>query len=172
MATSIAAKPLLELRADDLMSRDVITVPRDMSIKGAARMLAQAQVSGAPVVNEEGRCVGVIAATDFVRWVEGSSVSRPGRSRDDCVFAAWQIPDEQSLREGCVAAIMTKDPVTAVPATPIGELAQMMLDAHIHRVIIVDEAKRPLGVVSSTDILAAIARANPRARGVAPLEGD
>jgi CBS domain-containing protein len=55
---------------------------------------------------------------------------------------------------------MTADPVTAPAATLIGELARMMLDAHIHRVIVVDTQRRPVGVVSATDLLAAIAQAD------------
>jgi predicted transcriptional regulator len=43
--------------------------------------------------------------------------------------------------------------------TPIGDLARMMIDAHIHRLIVVDDAGRPAGVVSSTDLLAALAAA-------------
>jgi CBS domain-containing protein len=52
---------------------------------------------------------------------------------------------------------MTPDPVTAQPATSIRVLARMMIDAHIHRIIVVDEGRRPIGVVSSTDVLAALA---------------
>jgi CBS domain-containing protein len=52
---------------------------------------------------------------------------------------------------------MTPDPVTAQPTTSIGVLARMMIDAHIHRVIIVDVERRPVGVVSSTDLLATLA---------------
>jgi hypothetical protein len=54
---------------------------------------------------------------------------------------------------------MTKDPVLIGPATPIADLARTMVDAHIHRVIVVDMAcQRPLGVVSTMDILAVVAR--------------
>jgi CBS-domain-containing membrane protein len=53
---------------------------------------------------------------------------------------------------------MTADPVTATPETPVGALARRMLDAHVHRLIIVDTAGRPVGIVSSTDVLAAVAR--------------
>ena len=54
---------------------------------------------------------------------------------------------------------MTKDPVLVPPATRIGALARMMMDAHIHRLIVVDTiTQRPIGIVSSMDILAAIAR--------------
>jgi CBS-domain-containing membrane protein len=53
---------------------------------------------------------------------------------------------------------MTADPVTIRPTMPVGELARKMLDAHIHRVIVVDDKDRPIGVVSSTDLIAAIAQ--------------
>jgi len=47
--------------------------------------------------------------------------------------------------------------VVVPPITPIQELARMMLDAHIHRIIVADERGRPIGIISSTDILAAVA---------------
>ncbi len=62
------------------------------------------------------------------------------------------------LPPDAVAASMTADPVTARPMTPLRELARMMLDAHIHRIVIVDEGDHPVGIVSSTDVLAAVAR--------------
>lgn len=62
-------KCLHSLTAADLMSRNLVLVPQDMSLQGAARLLSRAQVSGAPVVNENGRCVGVLSTTDFLHWV-------------------------------------------------------------------------------------------------------
>ena len=58
---------------------------------------------------------------------------------------------------------MTAQPVTVVPTAPIGELAQKMVDAHIHRVLVVVDQDRPCGIVTSTDILAAVARAAQKA---------
>ena len=46
----------------------------------------------------------------------------------------------------------------APASTPLVRLAQMMLDAHVHRVIVVDNEQKPVGIVSSIDILAAVAR--------------
>jgi CBS domain-containing protein len=54
---------------------------------------------------------------------------------------------------------MTADPVLVAPETRIGELAKMMVDAHIHRVIVAGADRRPAGIVSSTEVLAALARA-------------
>jgi CBS domain-containing protein len=127
-----------------------------MSLEGAARLLSQAQVSGAPVVDAEGRCVGVLSATDFVHRAQKGV--RPGISQE-CVCSSWQIVDAECLPTEAVRDCMTKDPVTVSSAARLGELAQMMLDAHIHRVIVVDKNRRPIGIVSSIDILAAVAQA-------------
>jgi CBS domain-containing protein len=151
------SKPLLALTAEDLMSTDVVTVPQEMSLQGAARLLSRSEIGGAPVVDGEGRCVGVLSATDFLSYAETGQprkkVKNPG-----CMVSAWQVLESESLPADEVSGYMTADPVVVEPATPLGELAQMMVDAHIHRLIVVDEDNRPVGVVSSMDMLAAVAR--------------
>jgi CBS-domain-containing membrane protein len=153
----VTTKPLARLTAGDLMSRDVTVIPRHLSLRTAAHLLSQARVSGAPVIDGCGACVGVISSTDFVHWAEGKPPVRRDEAHTPCACADWQVFDTESLPADEVGAYMTADPVTAGPSTPIGELARMMLDAHIHRVIIVDVGKHPEGIVSSTDILAAVA---------------
>jgi CBS-domain-containing membrane protein len=151
-------KSLLSLTAADLMSPTVLTIPECMCIQKAAHLLAQAHVSGAPVVNTEGRCIGVISAQDFVALVDqGSQPSKP--KQPDCFCSAWQIVNGDQLPEDVVGRYMTADPVTVSPGVLVGELAQMMVDAHIHRLIVLDRSSRPIGVVSSIDVLAAVARA-------------
>jgi CBS domain-containing protein len=159
-------KPLLSLTAADLMSPMLLTIPESMSLQGAAHLLAQAQVSGAPVVNSDGRCVGVISAHDFVALADPGA--RPAKQPEhaECFCKAWQIVDGDQLPECAVRNYMTADPVTALPGTLVGALAQTMVDAHIHRVIVLDRLDRPIGVVSSIDVLAAVAQA-ARARGSA-----
>jgi CBS-domain-containing membrane protein len=157
--TTATVKPLLDLTAADVMTRELMLVPQDMSVQAAARLLARAQVSGAPVVDGQGRCIGVISTTDFVRWI--SLGARPARKRHPaapCV-CEWEVLNPEALPDETVRTCMTPDPVTTAPETSIGDLAQAMIDAHIHRVLVVDAACRPIGVVSSTDILAAVAYA-------------
>ena len=55
---------------------------------------------------------------------------------------------------------MTRELVTAEPVATITDLARRMLDAHIHRIVVLDEGGYPVGVISSTDILAAVAHAS------------
>jgi CBS-domain-containing membrane protein len=155
-----ASKPLLSLTAMELMSPMVVTVPQDMSLQGAAHLLAQADVSGAPVVDANGCCVGVISARDFVGWADrGEQSAKRGAGPTECFCSAWQLLATESLPREVVSNYMTADPVTVSPGTLIGTMARMMVDARIHRLIVLDQTGRPVGVVSSTDVLAAVARA-------------
>ncbi len=177
------AKPLLELNARDLMSHELVQLSEDMSLRAAARLLLDHQISGAPVVDGRGRCVGALSATDFLRragkpeemeWRAHPHASTPGPYQTaqyagvgachECkttgqVLCEWQVMDLENLPTDEVRRYMTADPVTVAPATPIAVIARKMTDAHIHRVIVVDEAARAIGIVTSTDILAAVARA-------------
>jgi CBS domain-containing protein len=148
----------MALTAADIMSEQVVMIPREMSLQGAARMLTRAGVSGAPVVDGNGRCIGVLSTTDFMRWVEKDRAHADARGRGEPICSAWQIPDviEPTCR---VEDFMTRDPVLVAPRTKISVLARMMIDAHIHRVLVVENVtQRPIGIVSSMDILAALAR--------------
>jgi CBS domain-containing membrane protein len=157
-------KPFMAMTAADLMSRDVTVVPRVISLRAAAHLLSETQISGALVVDEMGECVGVLSATDFMHSVGYGErcVSRPAYPNPGCFHSAWQVGDEETLPTDDVGNYMTADPVTVPPSTSIVELARKMTDAHIHRIIVVDAQHRPIGVVSSPDILAALAYADRR----------
>jgi CBS domain-containing protein len=196
-------KPLLELNATDLMSRQPVMICQDLPLREVAHLLLKKQISGAPVVDAAGRCIGVLCATDFVRWAEegghgAESVplatcpyevkgrlltgdeavictmaegccplqemwpTTGGRHTMVCRQPSGVLSDWQQVTEnlrGTVRHYMTADVVTVGPQTPLRQLARMMIDAHVHRVIVVDERRKPIGVVSLTDIAAAVAYA-------------
>jgi CBS domain-containing protein len=200
-------KPFFDLTAEDLMTRDVVTIPEEMSLPAAARLLSQNQISGAPVVDADGRCIGVLSATDFIHRakegdrgaVDGLMPACPyqvrgrlltGEAAVICTLAPGACPlqavrptttgqhtavclqpsgalcDWQQGPEslpGGVRRYMTADVVTVGSQTTLPELARTMIDGHIHRVIVVDAMGRPVGVVSSTDLIAAVAQAEPAA---------
>jgi CBS domain-containing protein len=163
-----ANKPLLTLSAADIMSHSVIMLPPAMSLQGAARLLARARVTGAPVVDEAGHCVGVLSATDFMHWVERDQELTFHDGPSDMMCKPWQMSERLPICR--VEDFMTREPILVSPGTRIGELARQMMDAHIHRVIVVDVHGRPIGVVSSIDILAAVARADQSSAEAESLE--
>jgi len=153
-------KPLTALTAGDIMSRDPVVIPRHLSLRAAAHLLSSHGITGAPVVNAQGKCIGVLSATDFMQWAEGRPKPRWSAHERACLDG--EIMEAEPVPEDDVDAVMTPDPVMAEQNTSIIDLARMMLNAHIHRVIIVDAGSRPVGIVSSTDILAALAQIEPR----------
>jgi CBS domain-containing protein len=202
------SKHLLAQTAGDLMTRDVVRLPEEMPLRDAARVLLQKQVSGAPVVDAQGKCVGVLSALDIARLAgkrEGAirpaspplpltcpylvkredpngkeiilctllpgscpiQVTQKGAdgkemivcSQPHCVLLDWQLVELEKLPTDKVRQFMTPDPVVVLPDASIRTLARLMIDAHIHRIIIVGEERKPVGIVSSTDILAAVAYA-------------
>jgi CBS domain-containing protein len=154
-------KPLMQLTAADLMSEALVVIPQEMSLQAAAHLLSKHQVSGAPVVDESGVCVGVLSATDFLRWADrGKQAAHTSRAAEPEYWPTWQIVEPDTLPGDAVANYMTACPVTVPPGALLADLARMMVDAHIHRLIVVNGQGRPRGIISSTDILAAVAYAD------------
>jgi CBS domain-containing protein len=153
--TRAAVRPFLELTAADLMTTPVRTIPQEMSLREAAHQFTRDRISGAPVVDAAGRCIGVLSSSDFVTWA-----GKDGDGTAIHFLAPWgEMIDIDDSPANEIRHYMTAQPVTVAPTAPIGELAQKMVDAHIHRILVVVDQDRPQGIVSSTDILAAVARA-------------
>ena len=157
--TRAAGKTFLEMIAADLMTTPVRTIPQGMSLREAAHLFLRDRISGAPVVDAGGRCIGVLSSSDFVTWA-----GKDGNGKAIHFLAPWgEMIDIDDSPDNEIRHYMTAQPVTVAPTAPIGELAQKMVDAHIHRVLVVVDESRPQGIVTSTDILAAVARAAQRA---------
>jgi len=199
-------KSFFELTAADLASERVITVESGMSLRAAARLLAEARVRGAPVVDTDGRCVGVVSVSDLARWAinrdapppaqpracsyqdkirrlggevilcklpPGSCpIQRPGTLADGttvtecaephCIPIDWQIVELESVPEEDVRHYMTSGAVTVDADAKITDVARRLADNFIQRVVIVDRSHRPVGIVSSSDLIGALAAADSR----------
>ena len=156
-----AVNTLLPLTAADLMSAPVTSIPHDMLLRDAGHLLIKSRISGAPVVDSEGNCIGILSSSDFIGWAEtGGEMEKP--TKGVSFIAPWGEIVSLDACEGCVVRkFMTRDPITIEPTASIGEIAQKLIDAGIHRVL-VTEGQRPCGIVSTIDIVAAVADASRR----------
>jgi CBS domain-containing protein len=75
-----------------------------------------------------------------------------------CVALEWQMVSSESLPPEDVRGYMTCEPVTVRPEAGIREVARRMLDAKVRRVIVTDPDGRPVGIVSVSDLMAAVAQ--------------
>lgn len=156
------ARAVFDLTAAEIMSREVISIPQEMALPVAVRVLNEARVAGAPVVNDEGRCIGVFSTTDLARHSQiAKHAARNAPAISGCVCSDWAVVehDWETLPAESVSWYMTADPVLVTPEAKFGELAQLMVDAHIHRLVVAGADRRPAGIVSCTDILTALSHA-------------
>lgn len=130
-----------ELTAADLMTIEPIVVPYDALIEEAERLIRVHHVSGLPVVDQDGVLVGVISQTDLVQLDDPSVRSLIRRA-------------SVGIRVG---EIMSRPPVTVLLTTTLLEAARLMTQQWIHRVVVVDEKGRPLGVLAAMDFVALFA---------------
>ena len=126
----------------DLMTPDPVTVGADAPLSQAIELFDLYRVHGLPVVDELGTLVGVLSETDLVR----------ARTTEH-MWDGWP-----GLK---VRHLMTSPAVTAVTTTPLDEAVRTMEERHIHRLVVVEEDEEdcPIGVISMTDVVHAMAEA-------------
>ena len=146
----------------DLMSADIMTIVDDMTTDEAAQYLIEHEISGAPVVDEQGRLVGVLSMTDIGRSVAEPSEVGPsagsGFYRDDGVEIALDDARQRSIREPAVTVrdVMTPAVHQLAATASAAEAARRMVEQHVHR-LVVTEGTKPVGIITSTDLLKLLA---------------
>jgi CBS-domain-containing membrane protein len=157
-----AIERLLKLRVADVMARNVVQVPADETMDNTAELLNQHDITGAPVVDEVGRCVGVISGSDFVvreRVRNGTGMAAGGGEQllvQEAPGRAYHIEDIAADR---VSQHMSAEVLNVAAEATLMDAARVMCAEHIHRVVVLDNQRRPVGVVSSLDVVAAVVQA-------------
>lgn len=129
------------MRVAELMQTEVQTILPDARVGDAAVALAESRISALPVVDGVGRLLGVISTTDIL----ASEEEAEDRESREAVL------DQTTVRE-----LMTPRPLTISPEAEVSEAARRMLDAGIHRLFVIEDS-RVVGVISTTDIVRAVA---------------
>jgi CBS domain-containing protein len=140
----------------DLMAFEPVVVQANATLDEAASLLDLHGISGLPVVDRSGTLVGVLSQTDLLR----------ARSTE----YLWTNWPGLAVRH-----LMTSPAITVTRSTPLPLAARTMERRHIHRLVVVsdDDETVPIGILSVTDIVHAIAMGVGRDRdGRAEAEDD
>ncbi len=146
------------LTVKDIMNTDVLIASVDWSLEQLAEFLVDNQISGAPVINEDRKLIGVVSITDIVRYGDLDVHESPPDNPHEYYlhsqyaqeeFASLRIKTESMLT---VREIMTPIIFETTEATPLSEVADTMIKGHIHRVL-VTRNKEMVGIVTALDML-------------------
>lgn len=157
--------PLGELKARDLASQDLVTTAPDAAIAEVLELFEDYEISALPVVDELGAPLGVISKADIARVAhlrDGRLEGRGGdssRAEPDEELADFSGRDDYSaevLGRATAAEWMHPGVVTVAPSATLKQLCRTMADEGIHHVLVL-EKKRLTGIVSSLDVVRAIA---------------
>jgi len=150
------------ITASDLMNPEVLTVRGDMSVRDLAAFLVDNEITGAPVEDEDGKLVGVVSLIDIVEIAAGDEPAARAResANPDFYVRDWedQLSEEDmetlhiEEEDIFVREIMTPQIFSVEEDARVAEVARMMLDGHIHRVLVTRDDK-PVGIISTSDLL-------------------
>jgi CBS domain-containing protein len=147
------------------MTRDVITLGENATVDFAIAQLRENHITGAPVVDDRGRLVGVLSLRDLMNVARGKKPGRDpvplahGHDQTTWDLFAQATPLDSKLRAQTVSERMSRT-VTSISAdAPLVEVARVMCDGHWHRVPVVDDDNTLCGIIATMDILAAIVNA-------------
>jgi predicted transcriptional regulator len=147
------------LTAQDIMTRDVITIHYSASIRELSRLLAENRITGIPVIDDDKRVVGMISMRDLIREeVRVLSASPENQDIYELFSSALNVEDTEavSVRRMWVEEIMSRTLHTAVESTPIREICEIMSKNRVHRVPILKDGKL-VGLVTAMCVMEAIA---------------
>ncbi len=125
----------------DIMTRGVVTVLPDVPVKEIAERMMNQCLSGVAVISEQGDALGFISEMDIVK-----------------------VLHKPSLKQLTAEDVMSSLLIAIAPDATLGRAARIMAEEHVHRLLILSEkgvgaSQRPVGILSTSDIVQEVAKA-------------
>jgi len=154
----------MRAKVKDVMTTRVVTVKGNATFKDIATLLTEYRVSAFPVLDDEGKVIGVVSEADLLSKEAlvadmGVQAVRLGR------IAGSPYHDEFAKAAAVTAAdLMTKPPVVVTPDEPVTSAARLMYHGRVKRLPVVGERGQLVGIVSRADVLSIYSRPDAEIR--------
>jgi CBS domain-containing protein len=156
------------MQAEDVMTRHVITVDPDATVLQAARLMLQHHISGLPVVDKDGKLVGVLSEGDFLRRRETKTEHKRSRWLE-FLMGPGKMAAEYTHSHGCkVSEVMSTDVQKVTELTPLEDIVELMERRRIKRVPVVC-GEQLVGIITRSNLMRAMVAL---ARSAPPMSED
>jgi CBS domain-containing protein len=132
------------------MCSEVISTTADTSLAEIEALLTQHHISGIPVVDDEGRVIGVVSERDLLYKLEDP---RFFSLKDRLRHLFGDDTAQRKSRASNLTELMSTPPVTVTEETSLGQVATLLLERKINRVPVVDAADKLIGIISRADLV-------------------
>ena len=155
------------MKVREVMTIDVVTLNGFMSVREAAKILAECNISGAPVIDIEGKLVGMLTETDILKSVKSAAdevhMVFPNTHTIGVMFEMAEGKTEimkafEEQANTVVMDVMTRGVVTCRQGTNLNEVASILVKKGINRLPVVDDEDHVVGIITRGDIVRAFAQ--------------
>lgn len=145
------------MKVKEIMVKDVTSISPETGVDEALDLLEKMQISGLPVIDENGKLAGMFTEKDILSYILPSYIEKVGR------FIYEENPKStkrkfMELSKIKVRQLMRRDVVTTTEDTALCEVARIMLTQKARRIPVVDKSGKVVGIVARCDILKAFAK--------------
>jgi CBS domain-containing protein len=151
--------------AADIMQRDMVTVAPSDTLRDALELMTANHVTGLPVMDSKSRCIGLITASDILGFEEEHAEESADdgmlqhfnpelRKWESVPISAFGLEEFGDVR---VDEVMTRDLIHVSRDTLLKQVARKMLEADVHRVLVMDDKFNLYGIISSFDFVRVVA---------------
>jgi CBS domain-containing protein len=144
------------MKVSDVMTSPVLTIEAESPLLQAVQIMLARNISGLPVVDKQGKLVGMVTEGDLLRRAETATQRRRPRWLE-YLIGPGRLADEYTRSHGRkVDDVMTPDPMTVTEQTPLDEVVRIMEKHRIKRLPVM-RGRDLVGIVSRANLLHGLA---------------
>ena len=142
------------MKVKEIMIKDVVSVNPDDNVEEALTRLFEMQISGLPVIDAQGKLIGMFTEKDILRSILPSYIEKVGR------FVYEENPKSiknkyKELENLKVSQLMRKEVITVFEDAAVCEVAHIMLTQKVRRIPVLNKEKKVIGIIAREDVVKA-----------------
>ena len=155
---------VLQLTVADVMTQPVLNVTPETPLQQAVQLISDHHISGLPVVDEAGVLIGELSEQDLMVRESGVDAGPYVMLLDSVIYLRNPLNWDKQVHQvlgNTVADLMSRDSHSCGQSLALPKAASMLHEKGTQRLIVIDDERRPVGMLTRGDVVRALASAQP-----------